>query len=74
MVEDTKVVFTCDAKTGFPFKVSLIKTLEKPTPPVEPLTGFPVSSFAIIVEGFPITFIVTIAVSQFEGFTISQIW
>ena len=54
MVEDTNVVFTCEARTGFPFKVSLINTFEYPTPPVVPFTGFPVSSFAII-ELFAIT-------------------
>ena len=54
--------------TATPFKVSLVSTLVKAVPPVNPFTEVPLSLTASIV-GAP-TGTVTIAVSQLVGFNI----
>ena len=68
LVEETKVVATCEAKTGLPFKVSLINTLVNEVPPTNPFIALPASLTASIEAAFTGT--VTTAVSQFVGFKI----
>ena len=65
-------MFTCDGITATPFNVSFDKTLVKAVPPVYPFIGEPLSFTASIAAA--VTGTVTIAVSQFVGLTISQIW
>ena len=72
LVEETKVVVTCEGTTATPFKVSLTNTFVNAVPPVYPFVGAPASSLATI--GAAVTGTVTVAVSQLLGFNTSQIW
>ena len=72
LVEDTKVVVTCEARTGTPLRVSLTSTLVKAVPPVKPFTTAPVSSLAMIEAAETET--VTIAVAQLQVAEVPQIW
>ena len=72
LVEDTKVVVTCDATTGRPLCVSLTNTLVNAVPPVKPFTGAPVSSFATIWVSETET--VTIPVEQLHVALTLHIW
>ena len=65
------VVVTCEANTGIPFKVSFTSTLVNEVPPARPTIATPVSSLAMIIGA--VTVIVTIAGSQFNGLSFSQI-
>ncbi len=67
-VEETKVVFTCDATTAEPLSVSFTKTFVKDVPPTNPLIDVP-ASFTALITG-AVTGTVTTAVSQLVGFTI----
>jgi hypothetical protein len=70
-VVETWVRVTVASVTGTPLSVSLIRTFGTATPPVAPLATVPVSSTASITATDTTT--VAVAVSQFAGFSTSQI-
>ena len=67
----TCVRFTVANVTGTPFSVSLTRTFGTAVPPEAPFATVPVSSTASIVAADTVT--VAVAVSQFVGFSTSQI-